>query len=124
MPKMLLSIHRHLWTWDGKGGGNYVPEYDVVIHINGQKVQPQDVDLAFEQLTRKGAYEKPGLEAGRDFLIQQGVRGAAFHASVLPQQMVSGVAKAPLKAAREGEHVLTGNILRQLMAALSQGMSR
>ena len=119
LPKILSQ-----GGWDGKGGGNYVPEYDVVIHINGQKVQPQDVDLAFEQLTRKGAYEKPGLEAGRDFLIQQGVRGAAFHASVLPQQMVSGVAKAPLKAAREGEHVLTGNILRQLMAALSQGMSR
>ena len=75
-------------------------------------------------MTRKGAYEKPGLEAGRDFLIQQGVRGAAFHASILPQQMVSSVAKAPMKTAREGEHVLTGNILRQLMAALGQGMSR
>lgn len=109
---------------DGRGGGNYIPEYDVVIHINGQKVQPHDVDLAFEQLTRKGAYEKPGLEAGRDFLIQQGVRGAAFHASVLPQQMVSSVAKSPAKIAREGEHVLTGSIIRQLMNALSQGLSR
>lgn len=109
---------------DGKGGANFVPEYDIVIHINGQKVQPHDVDLAFEQLTRKGAYERPGLEAGRDFLIQQGVRGAAFHASVLPQQMAANAIKAPDKMGREGQQVLTGSVLRQIMEALGRGMSR
>ena len=104
--------------------GTYEPEYDIVIHINGQKVQPQDIDLAFHQLTRKGAYEKSGLESGREFLIQQGVRGAAFHASVLPQQMISSTVKAPAKAAREGQQALAGTVLQQLMAALTRGMSR
>lgn len=80
--------------------------------------------MAFQQLTRKGAYEKTGLESGREFLIQQGVRGAAFHASVLPQQMISSTVKAPAKAAREGQQALAGTVLQQLMSALTRGMSR
>lgn len=105
-------------------GVEYQFDYDIVIHINGKKVQPQDMDLAFHQLARKGEYERPTLEAGRDFLIQQGFRGAAFHASILPQQTAMALAKAPGKSAEEGQRVLTGNILQQLLSALNRGISR
>lgn len=107
-----------------KDGNVYEPEFTIVMHINGKKVDAQDMDLAFDQLTRKGAYEKTGLENGRDFLVQQGIRGAAFHASVIPQQMVGNAIKMPSKLAREGNHMVVSGVLSQIMQALGRGMSR
>ena len=112
------------FIYDNEGYA-YKPDYDVVIHVNGVRLEGDDLDMVFKHMARKGEFEKPRLEAGRDFLVQQGVRGAAFHASIIPQRAAEGAIKAPSKVAREGEQIVAATFLSQIMQSLSRGtMSR
>lgn len=108
----------------GNDGKEYVPEYRLEIHINGQKVDRQDLGLAMDQITRNGAYDKTALEKGREFMLQQATRGMAWHLSSLPQQAIGAAIRTPGRLEREAMQVATGTILQQLMQALSRGMSR
>ena len=108
----------------GNDGKEYVPEYRLEIHINGQKVDRQDLGLAMDQITRNGAYDKTALEKGREFMLQQVTRGMTWHLSSLPQQAIGDVFRTPGRLEKEAMQVATGTILQQLMQALSRGMSR
>ena len=108
----------------GNDGKEYVPEYRLEIHINGQKVDRQDLGLAMDQITRNGAYDKTALEKGREFMLQQATRGMAWHLSSFPQQMIGLAIRTPGRLEREAMQTATGTILQQLMQALNKGMSR
>ena len=108
----------------GNDGKEYTPEYRLEIHINGQKVDRQDLGLAMDQITRNGAYDKTALEKGREFMLQQATRGMAWHLSSMPQQAIGTAIRTPGRLEKEAMQVATGTILQQLMQALSRGMSR
>lgn len=90
--------------------------YAEVEHLNAQEFT-EDVIM---QLEGVGKYAGTILDQGANFLVEQGIRGAAFRASGTVGRAASSAVKAPMKDVQSGNNII-GSALSKALAILSRG---
>lgn len=106
------------------------PIYDLGIEVNGVNVitraegsgldAKEFTEDVIMQLEGVGKYAGTVLDQGANFLVEQGVRGAAFRASGTVGRAASSAVKAPMKDVQNGNNII-GSALSKALAILSRG---
>lgn len=104
-------------------GENYCFEYEPKMRLNGHNVKLNQFDRAFEQVQRRGDFERGDFEKGVLYAAEKGRDGAKYIAGYQVSRLGYDALSAPGKVKKQGEGMLM-SLLHQILGGMRSGMSR